>query len=156
MLPPKGLSEELIDLYFRYIHVAFHVLFHRPSFVAAFQDGSLPRILLYGVIGLSARFSQHECLATVPPRERGRPYIKEAERLLNLHEVSIVTIQACMLLGAATVVEGEGATESIYFSIACRMAMLLDFPTAPAATCIEQEIQTRGQLCHVYLDDFLC
>lgn len=144
LLPPKELSEELINLYFRYIHVAFHVLFHRPSFVAAFEDGSLPRILLYAVIGLSARFSQHESLASIPPRERGRPYVKEAERLLNLHEVSLVTIQASMLLGAAAVVEGEGATESVYFSVACRMAMLMDIPNVPATTRIEQEIQTRG------------
>jgi hypothetical protein len=113
--------------------------------VAAFQDGSLPKVLLYAVMGMSARFSNHECLTAIPFRERGKPYIKEAERLLNLHEISIITIQACMLLGAAAVVEGEGATESVYFSIACRMAMLLDIPNAVATTQIDQEIQTRGQ-----------
>lgn len=146
VLPPSDLSDELISLYFRYIHVAFHVLFHQPSFVAAFEDGSLPVIIFYAVIGLSARFSQHGLLASIPCRERGKPYVKEAERLLNLHDISMVTIQACMLLGAAAVAEGEGATESVYFSIACRMAMLLDLPEAPAATRIEQEIQIRGQL----------
>ncbi|KAL3452734.1 hypothetical protein BJX65DRAFT_302643 [Aspergillus insuetus] len=143
MIPPNDLSNELIDLYFRYIHVAFHILFHRPSVIAAFENGSLPRILLYGIMGLSARFSQHESLAAIPPRERGRPYVKEAERLLNLHDISIVTVQACMLLGAAAVVEGEGATESIYFSIACRMAMIMDLPTASVASCIDKEIQIR-------------
>lgn len=144
LLPPKDLSEELIENYFRHIHVSFHILFHRPSFLTAFRDGSLPRILLFGVIGLSARFSHHEILAAVPPRERGGPYTKEAERLLNLHDISLVTIQACLLLGAASVAEGEGATESIYFSIACRMAMLLDLPNAPVATQIQQEVNNRG------------
>ena len=142
--PAEDLSEELIENYFRHIHVSFHILFHKPSFLAAFRDGSLPRILLFGVIGLSARFSNHETLAGFPPHERGRPYIKEAERLLNLHVISLVTIQACLLLGAASVVEGEGATESIYFSIACRMAMLLDLPNVPVATHIQQEVNNRG------------
>ena len=143
-LPAKDLSEELIESYFRHIHVSFHILFHKPSFLTAFRDGSLPRILLFGVIGLSARFSKHEMLAALPPCERGRPYTKEAERLLNVHDTSLVTIQACVLLGAASVAEGEGATESIYFSIACRMAMLLDLPNAPVATRIEQEVNNRG------------
>jgi hypothetical protein len=144
LLPAEDLSEELIENYFRHIHVSFHILFHRPSFLAAFRDGSLPRILLFGVLGLSARFSHHGLLAEIPPHERGRPYIREAERLLNLHDKSLVTIQACLLLGAASVAEGEGATESIYFSIACRMAMLLDLPNMPVATQIEQEVNNRG------------
>jgi hypothetical protein len=95
-------------------------------------------------MGMSARFSQHESLANTPPRERGRPFTREAERLLNLHDTSLTTIQACLLLGASAVVEGESATESVYFSIACRMAMLLDLPNAPATTRIQQELNYRG------------
>lgn len=95
-------------------------------------------------MGMAARFSQHESLASTPPRERGRPFTKDAERLLNLHDASLTTIQACLLLGASAVVEGEGATESIYFSIACRMAMLLDLPNAPTSTRIQQELNYRG------------
>lgn len=144
ILPIQELSEELIENYFRHIHVSFHILFHKPSFWTAYRDGSLPKILFFGVIGLSARFSQHDTLAEIPPRERGRPYTKEAERLLNLHDISLVTIQACLLLGAASVAEGEGATESIYFSIACRMAMLLDLPNAPVTTRVQQEVNNRG------------
>ncbi|KIW82025.1 hypothetical protein Z517_05052 [Fonsecaea pedrosoi CBS 271.37] len=143
LLPPPDLCEELINLYFRYVHVSFHVLFHKPSFLAAFKNGSLPRILLLAVIGMSARFSQHESLIKKPPRERGRPFTKEAERLLNLHDISLTTIQACLLLGASAVVEGEGATESVFFSIACRMGMLLDLPNAPVTTRIQQELNFR-------------
>lgn len=144
LLPPTDLCEELISLYFRYVHVCFHVLFHKPSFENAFKTGSLPKILLLAIMGMSARFSQHESLANTPPRERGRPFTREAERLLNLHDTSLTTIQACLLLGASAVVEGESATESVYFSIACRMAMLLDLPNAPATTRIQQELNYRG------------
>ena len=65
--------------------------------------------------------------------------------MLNLHDSSLTTIQACLLLGASAVTEGEGATESVYFSIACRMAMLLDLPNLPVATYIQQEINFRGE-----------
>lgn len=144
LLPDSALAEELVDLYFRYIHVAFHCLFHRPTLRAAVRDGSVPKIIFLGVASLSARFSTHPKLAEFPARERGRPYAKEAERLLDLHDTSLTTIQACMLLGAAWVTEGEAATESIYFSIASRMAMLLDLPNAYAATRIEQEANIRA------------
>ncbi|UKZ74776.1 hypothetical protein TrVFT333_002446 [Trichoderma virens FT-333] len=143
LLPPMVLCEELIGLYFRYIHVSFHTLFHEPSFRTAFRSGTLPKILLFAVFGMSARFSQHETLASIPPRERGRPFTKEAERLLNLHDVSLTTIQACLLLGASAVAEGGGAIESVFFSIACRMGLLLDLPNAPVATQIQQEVNYR-------------
>ncbi|KAG9240758.1 hypothetical protein BJ878DRAFT_545913 [Calycina marina] len=142
-LSAKDVCEDLIELYFRHIHVSFHFLFHQPSFLASFRDGSLPEVLFFGAIGLSARFSKHQSFASIPLRERGTPYTQEAERRLNLHSPSIVTIQTCMLLGAAAVSEGDSTTESIYFSIACRMAMLLDLPNAHADTCIEQEINNR-------------
>lgn len=149
LLPPTELCHELISLYFRYIHVSFHILFHKPSFLNDFRRGTLPRILLYAVMGLSARFSNHESQADIPLRQRGRCFTKDAERLLNLHDVSITTIQACLLLGATAVTENESglmaaATESVYFSIACRMAQLLDLPNLPASTRIEQEVNRRG------------
>lgn len=93
---------------------------------------------------MSARFSQHPSLASISPRERGRPFIREAERLLNLHDVSLTTVQACLLLGASAVIEGSGDIESVFFSIACRMGLLLDLPNALVATRIQQEVNYRG------------
>lgn len=148
VLPDRQLCQELVDLYFRYIDIAFHCLFHRASFEAALHDGSIPKVLLFGVVSLSARFSSHPSLAGIDPRERGRPYAREAERLLDLHNTSLVTIQACMLLGAFYVVEGEAATESVFFSIACRMGTLLDLPNAPVPSRLEQEINLRGASFH--------
>lgn len=145
LLPPMSLCRELIDLYFRHVHVSFHVLFHKPSFIAAFNDGSLSKVLLLAVMGLSARFSQHESLVDTTPHQRGRPFTKEAERLLNLHDISLTTIQACLLLGASAVIEGDGSTESVFFSIACRMCMLLDLPNALVTTRIQQEVNFRGE-----------
>ncbi|KAK4235699.1 hypothetical protein C8A03DRAFT_17598, partial [Achaetomium macrosporum] len=143
LMPDRQLCNELVDLYFRYIHVAFHNLFHRPSFEAGMLDGTIPKILVFGVFGLSARFSSHPYFADIGPQERGRPYAKEAERLLDLHKGCLTTIQACVLLGAIQVVEMDSATESIFYTIACRLAMILDLPNSPAKTRIEQEVNLR-------------
>ena len=109
------------------------------------QSGTIPKILFFGVAALSARFSSHASLANVEPRERGRPYARETERLLNLHEISLTTVQVCILLGHISIVEGEPATESVFFSIACRMALILDLPHARAATPLQRELNLRGR-----------
>ncbi|KUL83250.1 hypothetical protein ZTR_10462 [Talaromyces verruculosus] len=144
IIPDRDLSVELVHLYFRYIHIVFHNLFHEPSFVSAVRNGTIPKVLFFGAIALSARFSSHPSLADIEPRQRGRPYAEEAARLLDLQNTSLTTIQACMLLGAIQGVEGNPATESIYFSAAARMAMIMDLPRAPATTRIDQEINVRG------------
>ncbi len=145
LLPDSELCDELIDLYFRYIHVTFHNLFHRPSFETAVRDGTIPKILVFAIFSLSARFSSHPSFADIDLQERGRPYAKEAERLLDLHKTCLTTVQACVLLGAVQVVEMDAATESVFYTIACRLAMILDLPNAPAKTRIEQEVNLRGE-----------
>ncbi|KAK4119736.1 hypothetical protein N657DRAFT_674704 [Parathielavia appendiculata] len=143
LMPDQDLCNELVDLYFRYIHITFHNLFHSPSFKARVRDGSIPKVLLFGVFGLAARFSSHPSLAHIDPKHRGRSYAKECERLLDLHKTCLTTIQACILLGANQVVEMDSVAESIFYTIACRMAMILDLPNMPAKSLIEQEVNLR-------------
>jgi hypothetical protein len=66
--------------------------------------------------------------------------------LLDLRDISLRTVQACVLLGAFSIVEGEAAAEAVYYSISCRIAMLLDLANAPAVTRLEQEVNRRGML----------
>lgn len=139
----EALSCELVSLYFRYVHVAFHNIFHQPSFEKDVRDGTIPKILFLGVISLSARFSSHPSFANIEPSERGRTYAKVAEKLIDLHNISLTTIQACMLISAICVVEGKVGDESIFLNVACRMAMLLDLPNAVARTQIEKEVNLR-------------
>ncbi|KAH8672162.1 hypothetical protein BGZ61DRAFT_104372 [Ilyonectria robusta] len=133
----EALSSELVGLYFRYIHVAFHDIFHQPSFEKAVRDRTIPKILFLGVISLSARFSSHPTFAGIEPSERGRPYAKEAEKSMDLRNMSLTTIQACMLMSAASIVEGKVGEESVFLSVACRMAMLLDLPNAVSPCYLE-------------------
>lgn len=49
-----------------------------------------------------------------------------------------------MLLAANASAEGDPKTEAVYHAIAFRMAMLLDLPTIPTESLLEQEINRRG------------
>ncbi|KAJ5394555.1 uncharacterized protein N7487_012196 [Penicillium crustosum] len=137
------LAEELAELYFQNNQAGFPYLFHQATFMEDVRMGTIPLILLYGVIGLSARFSQHAILREINPWDRGGPYAKEAERLLDLHNLSLTTIQACMLLALNFAIEGESETECIYFAIASRMGMILDLPNAAGKTPYELELNRR-------------
>lgn len=59
------------------------------------------------------------------------------------------------MIAAALVVEGEASTESIFLNVACRMALIMDLPNAPANTRIEQEVHLRGRLTLQPVTNFL-
>ncbi|EGU77917.1 hypothetical protein FOXB_11564 [Fusarium oxysporum f. sp. conglutinans Fo5176] len=121
VVPDAALAEELASLYFRYMHITFHNLFHRATFIAQVKDSSIPKILFFGVAGLSARYSTHPIFTSITPWDRGRPYRDETNAS----------------------VEGDSRTESVYHAIASRMAMLLDLPNLPTESLLEQEINRR-------------
>jgi hypothetical protein len=133
----------LVELYFRYIHDTFHSLFHQPSLMQDVIDGTIPEVLLFGIVSLSARFSNDSFFTGVDPRIRGRPYARKAQALLDLREVSLTTIQACVLLGAFVITEGEAASEAVFYSIACRSALVLDLPNLPGESRLDQEVNRR-------------
>ncbi|KAJ4191277.1 hypothetical protein NW759_016681 [Fusarium solani] len=143
VIPDAALSEELVELYFRYAHIAFHNLFHQQTFISQVRNNSIPKILFFGVVSLSARYSTHPVFTSIKPWDRGRPYQDETKRLLDLEDTSLTSIQACMLLAANASAEGDPNTESVYHTIAARMATLLDLPNMPTESLLEQEINTR-------------
>ncbi|KAK6382131.1 hypothetical protein LTS17_004016 [Exophiala oligosperma] len=143
-LPPMQLCLELVDLYFRYIHDLFHSLFHRPSLMQDVIDGTIPKVILFAIISLSARFSDDPMFVGIDPRLRGRQYAQAAQDLLDLREVSLSTIQACVLLGAFAITEGEASTEAVFYGIACRNALLLDLPNLQASSPVEKEVNRRA------------
>lgn len=146
LCPEASFVEDVVELFFQYFHTSFPSLFHAPSFKESARNGSVPRILFFGVASLAARYSRHSSVVDINPWKRGIPYAEEAERLLNLHHVSLTTIQACVLLGIAAGTEGDPAIESVFFSNAYRMAMILDLPNAPASSPLDREINLRGEI----------
>jgi hypothetical protein len=75
---------------------------------------------------------------------RGEAFATECNMLLNLRDVSLTTIQACVLLGAVSIVEGEAGAETVLYAAACRIANFLDLPNMPTPDPLQREIHIRG------------
>lgn len=54
-MPSNDLQQELVALYFDYIHDQFHSIFHPPTMMEHVKQGIAPRILVLGMMALSAR-----------------------------------------------------------------------------------------------------
>ncbi len=79
------------------------------------------------------------------PRERGESFRTASEALLNLRDISPVTVQACVLLGAYAAAHGDTDVENVYYSTAGRMCLVLDLPNRPVASLLEREVNIRGK-----------
>lgn len=96
------------------------------------------------IVLIFIRFSNHPALADASPWNRGNAFAKESALLLDLTDISLKTVQACVLLGVASRSEGEGGAESVYYSVACRIANLLDLANMPTKDALQRELNSRG------------
>jgi hypothetical protein len=142
-LPPLALRQQLVELYFDYIHDQFHSIFHQASFMTDVANDNVPHILLFAIFALAARFSPNKAFAGVDPRERGEVYRSASEKLFSIRDLSSTTIQVCLLLGAYEAANGETGIENLYYSTAARLALVLDLPNRPAVNLVEREVNIR-------------
>lgn len=91
------------------------------------------------------RFSTNPAFATVDPKDRSRGFTKECAKLLDLDDISLTTIQACVLLGCIAITEAKSATEAVYYSVAARMALLMDLAHRPTSNAVDAEVNKRGK-----------
>ncbi|KAH6722860.1 fungal-specific transcription factor, partial [Leptodontidium sp. MPI-SDFR-AT-0119] len=140
---PTALILEIVGLYFDLIHDQFHTLFHRSSFTGEVARGTAPLPILFAMVALSARFSSNPVFKDSCLWDRSSDYARESAKLLDLTNISLSTIQACILLGTVSRSEGDAAAESVYYSVASRMANLLDLVHMPAKSAVEKEVNVR-------------
>lgn len=95
-------------------------------------------------LNLFDRFSNNSVYLELDPRERGEGFRTASEALLSLRDISPVTIQACVLLGAYAAAHGDTDIENVYYSTAGRMCLVLDLPNRPVASLLEREVNIRG------------
>jgi hypothetical protein len=93
---------------------------------------------------IRTRFSDDPEFAHLDPKDRGDLFASETQRRLDLRSISLTTIQACIMLGAFSMTEGEAEAESVYYSAASRMAHILDLPNRPVADALEKELNLRS------------
>lgn len=77
-------------------------------------------------------------------RERGNDYAEKATRLFDVSDISITTVQACVLLGTLCFAESKTEGEALYYAVAVRVAQILDLPRKPAANELERQVNLRG------------
>lgn len=135
---------ELVGLYFDYIHDQFHSLFHRPTFMQQADRNEVEEILLLAIFSLSARYSRHPLFTDLEPRLRGEGFRTACEALLNIRDISLVTVQVCTLLGAYAAGQGEIEVENLYYTLAGRMVGTMRLHEQPAASPLEAETRIRG------------
>lgn len=113
-LPSLEVRRELCDLYISYIHDKPHTLFHEPTLRQEVADGSVSRAVLYGVLGLSARFSNHDEI-----RLQAEGFAMESRRELkvDLEHICLENVQACILIGNLCGAEGNNNTEALFFGM---------------------------------------
>lgn len=142
--PSLQLQKELVALYFNEIHDTHHSIFHRPTVEQNVVNEKLPNVLLYSMMALGARFSSNNIFRAVDPRQRGEQYAARARNLLDLTDISVTTIQACILLGTVSFSKSEMQSESLYYSVAVRLALILDLPRSRCDGEIERQVNLRS------------
>jgi hypothetical protein len=164
VLPGYNLRRELVLLYFQHVHDKHHSLFHQPSVGLELENEQVPDILLYAMMALGARyvtgilflnlilrsirFSTSTSLAHTEPRYRGSEFVEKAKILLNMTEISVTTIQACVLLGTISFSESKSEAEALYYAVANRLAFILDLLHRPVADEIERQVNLRSKYNH--------
>ncbi|KAH8694960.1 hypothetical protein BGW36DRAFT_408647 [Talaromyces proteolyticus] len=95
------------------------------------------------MMALGARFSNNESFKAVDPRQRGEEFAARARKLLDLTNISVTTIQACILLGTICFSKSEMQSEALYYSIAVRLALILDLPHRHCDEEVERQVNLR-------------
>lgn len=113
-LPSPESQHELCDLYLSHIHDKPHTLFHEPTLRCEVAKGKLSRPILYGVMGLSARFSAHAEI-----RSQTGQFAMDCKRelKLDLEHICLENVQACILAGNLCGAEGNNDTEALFFGL---------------------------------------
>lgn len=121
-LPPLDVRRELCGLYISHIHDKPHTLFHEPTLRQQVEDGSVSRAILYGVMGLSARFSAHAEICLQSER-----FALESKRELkaDLENICLENVQACIIVGNLCGAAGNNDSEALFFGVAMRLAKIL-------------------------------
>lgn len=71
-------------------------------------------------------------------------FAEKAHRSLDIRDVSITTVQGCILLGTLCYADGKGASEAVYYATAARLAIILDLPRRQGESELLRQVNLRG------------
>ncbi|KAI8647845.1 fungal-specific transcription factor domain-containing protein [Parasitella parasitica] len=164
-LPPKDLSDHLLELYFSYFYPLLPIL-HKKSFMESMNDDSKPSpppILLNAIYAVASRVSPDERVRSIAskPETAGDVFFERARMLLDLEWDSfrVYTVQALLLMSS----HQNGALKTtrgwLYSGMAIRMSQNLGLHRNCDSwdlTDIEKEDRKRAFYCCFVLDRLAC
>ncbi|ORZ01297.1 fungal-specific transcription factor domain-domain-containing protein [Syncephalastrum racemosum] len=125
---PTELALELVDLFFKHINSVFPIIY-RPSLRHEISNGTASKPLLWAIMAISARFSDHPSLATDPPYWAGEKFAVRASSFIGSStlEANIPNLQFWVIMGCLEFGRASGAKAWMYSGIALRMCEELGF-----------------------------
>ncbi|KAI7869077.1 fungal-specific transcription factor domain-containing protein [Spinellus fusiger] len=125
-LPPMNIVIHLVDLFFKNINSVFPLI-QRSILKESITDGTVSKPLLWSVIAVGARFSDHPSIKTDPPYWAAEKFAAKATSMINasLLEPTLSNLQywgvmACLEYGSAS-----GAKAWIYGCLSARICQEL-------------------------------
>ncbi|KAH8172300.1 fungal specific transcription factor domain-containing protein [Sarocladium implicatum] len=145
LMPPTDVCRDLIDVYFDTFDQAVGSLFHRHSFLEAYEQKKTPVILLLCIFAIAARFSDHDHFKDTDRPDRGVEWNRQARDMLNLNTLdnTITSMQTCFLASTLAGSDGDIDQESICSSMASRIVQLSGLPYKLSLSPLDRELELR-------------
>lgn len=173
----SSVADDLINLFFENVQPWLPIL-HRPRFQARYESlllshGDIMKgcsadesLLLYSMFAMSARFSNHPKLASIPPNRRGHDFAEKAREVYgqarSLRTPTLTYLQGCILLSFYFYTSGPTHQGWILIGVCVRLAYDLglseiddeDWTSVPPVDAVEKEEMRRAWWLVWELDTF--
>ncbi|CCU80218.1 zinc finger transcription factor 1 [Blumeria hordei DH14] len=98
-LPSKDIQEHLADIFFENIEGQVYNLLHKPTFMSDLRRNAIAPVLVLAVCAVSARFSTHPQINTIPNFLRGEEWAAKSRSIvMRRYEWPNITILTCLLI----------------------------------------------------------
>ncbi|KAI7884277.1 hypothetical protein K492DRAFT_174190 [Lichtheimia hyalospora FSU 10163] len=120
--PPIDVVIHLVDLFFKHLNSVFPLV-HRKTLKYAIHDGTVSRPLLWAIMAIGARFSEHPLMKVDPPYWAAERFAAKASSLVDITmlEPTIPNLQFWGIMACLEYGRGSGARAWMYGGLAIRI-----------------------------------
>ncbi|KAH8600670.1 hypothetical protein B0O99DRAFT_681546 [Bisporella sp. PMI_857] len=119
---PEEIIIELVEHYIDKIHDRPHSIFHLPTLRENVRRGNMNKALLMAICSMGSRFSAH-----LEIRLLEHQLTAKSKRIVldNLEDISLESIQTCILIANLYAAHAKPSSEALFFRIAIGMAQIM-------------------------------
>ncbi|KAI9270530.1 fungal-specific transcription factor domain-containing protein [Phascolomyces articulosus] len=124
--PSMDLVMHLVDLFFQHLNSVFPLV-HRRTLKQSIRNGTVSKPLLWSVMGIGARFSDHPSIRADPPYWAGERFAIKATSLIDatMLEPTIPNLQFWGIMACLEYGRASGSRAWIYGGLAVRICQEL-------------------------------